>query len=204
LENSGDITVLLRQWGEEKGIDADQLFKLIYPRLRAMAGALMRRERPDTLLQPTSVVNELFLKLVQQRKLEFENRQHFYSFAARLMRRILVDYARGEDRHKRDGGQEVPLEDHLAWFEYDPARMVDLDEALADLEALDPRKCRMVELRFLLGFTVEETADLMSVSTSSVDRDVFFARSWLRDRLTPVAEVKGRKDAPTGVNLIQQ
>ena len=197
MENSGDITVLLRDWGGEHGIDANQLFVLIYPRLRAMAGALMRRERPDSLLQPTGVVNELFLKLVRQRKLDFESRQHFYSFAARLMRRILVDYARAENRQKRDGGEMVPLEDHLAWFEYDPARMVDLDEALAELEQLDARKCRMVELRFLLGFTVAETADLMGVSTSSVDRDLFFSRIWLRDRLSPGSEVKGSDDAPT-------
>ena len=182
MAHSDGITALLREWGGGKQLDADHLFELLYPQLRQIAGALMQRESPRNLLQPTGVVNELFLKLVRQRKLDFESRQHFYSFAARLMRRILVDYARTEKSQKRDGGQPVPLEDHLAWFELDPVAAIDMDRVLSELETLDPRKCRMVELRFLLGFTVEETADLMAVSASSVDRDLRFARTWLKNR----------------------
>ncbi len=182
MEYSDEITALLREWGGGKQLDADHLFELLYPQLRHIAGALMQRESPRNLLQPTGVVNELFLKLVRQRKLDFENRQHFYSFAARLMRRILVDYARTENSQKRDGGQPVALEDHVAWFELDPVAAIDMDRVLNELETLDPRKCRMVELRFLLGFTVEETADLMVLSASSVDRDLRFARTWLKNR----------------------
>ena len=129
------------------------------------------------------MVNELFLKLVRQRKLDFENRQHFYSFAARLMRRILVDYARNEKSLKRDAGVVISVEDHMAWTELNPATAIDLDRVLGELEQLDPRKCRIVELRFMLGFTVEETADLLSVSASSVDRDLRFARTWLQNRI---------------------
>ncbi len=183
MENADEITALLREFGGGKDLDADHLFAVLYPQLRQIAGALMQRESSKNLLQPTSVVNELFLKLVRQRKLDFENRQHFYNFAARLMRRILVDYARMEKSLKRDGGVPLPLEDHLAWSTLDPVTAIDLDRVLNELEALDARKCRIVELRFMLEFTVEETADLMGVSTSSVDRDLRFARTWLKNRM---------------------
>lgn len=182
---SGEITQMLRDWGSGKPVDSDYLFKLVYPQLRSLAASLMQTERRGHLLQPTGVVNELFLKLVKQRKLEFTNRQHFYSFAARLMRRILVDFARGQGRIKRDGGHLIPLTDDLLWADASPETILDVDNALSALEALDPRKCRMVEMRFILGFTAEETADLMGLSKASVDRDLRFARSWLQNRLAP-------------------
>ena len=105
------------------------------------------------LLQPTGVVNELFLKLIRQRSLRFEDREHFYSLSARLMRRVLLDGARNRLRQKRDGGIAVPLDEKLAWIGTRDVEHVALDRALDDLEALDPRKCRMVELRFFLGFS---------------------------------------------------
>ena len=181
--SSSEVTALLREWGGGKQMNADQLFELLYPQLRQIAGALMQRESSKSLLQPTSVVNELFLKLTRQRKLDFENRQHFYNFAARLMRRILVDYARTQKSQKRDGGVSVALEDYAGWPGLHPAMAIDLDRVLEELEQLDARKCRMVELRFMLGFTVAETADLMGLSTSSVDRDLRFARTWLKNRI---------------------
>ena len=186
LEKTEEITALLREWGGGRSLDGDQLFELLYPELRQIAGALMQREAPMHVLQPTGVVNELFLKLVRQHKLDFENRQHFYSFAARLMRRILVDYARAQKSQKRDAGGILPLRDDAAWFELNPTTAIDLDRVLKELEQLDARKCRMVELRFMLGFTIEETADLIGVSTSSVDRDLRFARTWLRNRLEQI------------------
>ncbi len=186
---SGEITQMLRDWGEGKPVDSNYLFKLVYPQLRTLAASLMQTERRGHLLQPTGVVNELFLKLVQQRKLDFANRQHFYSFAARLMRRVLVDFARGQNRVKRDGGQAVPLTDDLLWADASPEGILDIDNALSALEALDERKCRMVEMRFVLGFTAEETADLMGLSKASVDRDLRFARSWLQNRLAPTANL---------------
>lgn len=180
---SGEITVLLREWSDGSRKPTEQLFELAYPQLRTIASALFYGERPESVLQPTCVVNELFLKLVRQRKLEFQDRQHFYSFSARLMRRILVDYARSELRQKRDGGICVPLTEGIAWSDGTSEEVLDLDRALEELERLDARKCRMLELRFLVGFTAEETADLMGVSKASVDRDLRFARGWLQERL---------------------
>ncbi len=181
--DTGEVTALLREWSRNKPLSSEQLFDLVYPQLRSIAGALFYGERPENLLQPTCVVHELFLKLIRQRKLDFEDRQHFYSFSARLMRRILVDYARSEKRQKRDGGIPVPLTDAIAWVSSSEAEMLDLDLALEALERLDPRKCRMVELRFLVGLTAEETAELMGLSKASVDRDLRFARGWLQAKL---------------------
>lgn len=179
----GEITVLLREWGSGKPGATEHLFELVYPQLRNIAGALFRGERPENLLQPTCVVNELFLKLVRQRSLRFEDREHFYSLSARIMRRVLVDHARSEHRQKRDGGVSVPLLEGMAWVDAKEAELMDLDRVLEELEQLDQRKCRMVELRFFMGFTVEETAELLSISTASVDRDLRFVRGWMYDRL---------------------
>jgi RNA polymerase sigma factor (TIGR02999 family) len=178
-----EITLLLHEWTEGKPAASEALFELVYPHLRKIAGALFRGERPENLLQPTSVVNELFLKLIRQRSLRFEDREHFYSLSARLMRRILIDHARSEHRQKRDGGVSVPLYDGLLLTENNPNDAIDLDRALEELEQIDPRKCRMLELRFFLGFTAGETAELLHISKASVDRDLRFVRGWLNDRL---------------------
>ena len=183
MADAGEITVLLRDWRAGDPAAIEHLFELVYPQLRQIAGALFRGERPENLLQPTSVVNELFLKLIRQRSLRFEDREHFYSLSARLMRRVLVDHARSEGRQKRDGGVPVPLHPDMAWINARPAEMVDLDRVLEELEQLDPRKCRMVELRFFLGFTAEETAELLNTSKATVDRELRFVRGWLGDRL---------------------
>jgi RNA polymerase sigma factor (TIGR02999 family) len=183
MPEAGEITMLLRDWKAGDPAAIEHLFELVYPQLRQIAGALFRGERPENLLQPTSVVNELFLKLVRQRSLRFEDREHFYSLSARLMRRVLVDHARSEGRQKRDGGFAVPLHPDLAWVEARPAEMIDLDRVLAELEELDARKCKMVEMRFFLGFTAEETAELMNTSKATVDRELRFVRGWLNDRL---------------------
>lgn len=183
MTQPGEITVLLREWNEGKPAAIDQLFELVYPQLRQIAGALFRNERPENLLQPTSVVNELFLRLIRQRSLRFEDREHFYSLSARLMRRVLVDHARSEGRQKRDGGFQIPLHEELAWVDAKRAEVMDLDRVLEELETLDVRKCRMVELRFFLGFTAEETAELLNTSKASVDRELRFVRGWLYDRL---------------------
>jgi RNA polymerase sigma factor (TIGR02999 family) len=183
LTQPGQITVLLHEWSEGKPEAMDHLFELVYPQLRKIAGALFRGERPENLMQPTSVVNELFLKLIRQRSIRFEDRAHFYNLSARLMRRILVDHARSEGRQKRDGGVSVPLLEGMAWVNAKSAEVMDLDRVLDELEGIDQRKCRMVELRFFLGFTAEETAELLSISKASVDRELKFVRGWLYDRL---------------------
>lgn len=183
MDQPGQVTELLQGWQEGKPQALDRLFEVVYPELRRISAALFRGERPENILQPTIVVNELFLKLVRQRSLRFEDREHFYSLAARLMRRILLDHARSEGRQKRNGGTPVPLDEKLAWIDATPEELVDLDNALGQLETLDPRKCRMVELRFFLGFTAEETAELLNTSKATVDRDLKFARGWLYERL---------------------
>jgi RNA polymerase sigma factor (TIGR02999 family) len=183
---SGEVTQLLRAWSAGRPDSLDPLFKLVYPRLRQIARALFRREGPESMLQPTGVVNELFLKLVRNHSLKFDNREHFFSLAASLMRRILVDQARSEHRSKRDGGLRVPLHDEMEWVSGLPsADLLDIDRALEDLEQLDPRKSRIVELRFFLGSTAEETADLLQMSKATIDRELRFARSWLYERLQP-------------------
>jgi len=183
MPEAGEITVLLRDWKAGDPVAVDHLFELVYPQLRQIAGILFRGERPENLLQPTSVVNELYLKLIRQRSLRFEDREHFYSLSARLMRRVLVDHARSQGRQKRDFGIPVPLDADLAWVDARPAEMIDLDRVLEELEQLDARKCRMVELRFFLGFTAEETAELLNTSKATVDRELRFVRGWLYERL---------------------
>lgn len=185
-DESGEITVLLHEWSDGKPEALERLSGLVYPQLRKIAGALFRGERPENLLQPTSVVNELFLKLLRQRSLRFEDREHFYSLSAKLMRRVLIDDARSRARVKRDGGTAIPLEEGLAWIDARSVEAIDVDRVLNELEAIDPRKCRMVELRFFLGFTAEETAELLSTSKATVDRELRFVRAWLRERLDAV------------------
>jgi RNA polymerase sigma factor (TIGR02999 family) len=184
-EHAGDVTVLLRDWTAGKPGALDELFDLVYPQLRRIAGALFRGERQENMLQPTGVVNELFLKLIRQRSLRFEDREHFYSLSARLMRRVLLDQVRHQSRKKRDGDLNIPLTEELAWIGSKPIEAIDLDRALAELETMDPRKCRMVELRFFLGFTADETAELLSLSKATVDRELRFVRGWLHERLAP-------------------
>jgi RNA polymerase sigma factor (TIGR02999 family) len=183
LSHAGEVTELLREWREGRPDAIDRLFDAVYPQLRQIAGALFRGERPENILQPTSVVNELFLKLIRQRSLRFEDREHFYSLSARLMRRVLLDHAREQGRQKRDGGISVPMDEKLAWIGAKPVEMMDLDRVLSELDELDARKCRMVELRFFLGFTAEETAELLNISKATVDRELKFARGWLYERL---------------------
>jgi RNA polymerase sigma factor (TIGR02999 family) len=179
----GEVTGLLRKWEEDKPDALDRLFEVVYPELRRISGALFSGEANSSLLQPTSVVNELFLKLVRQRSVRFEDRNHFYSLCARLMRRVLVDQARIGKRVKRDGGVSVPFEEGLSWVEGSPEQTLDIDRALDELEVLDPRKCRMVEFRLYLGFTAAETAELLATSKATVDRELRFARAWLHERL---------------------
>lgn len=182
-DQSGDVTVLLHEWTAGEPAALDRLFEIVYPHLRHIAGALFRGERPESMLQPTSVVNELFLKLVRHRSLRFEDREHFYSLSARLMRRLMIDQAREQRTQKRDGGIAVPLEDKLAWVDARNVEWMDVDNVLEELGSLDARKLRMVELRFFLGFTSDEIAELLSVSKATVDRELKFVRGWMHERL---------------------
>jgi RNA polymerase sigma factor (TIGR02999 family) len=188
LDEPGDITVLLRQWTNGDSCNLDPLFELVYPQLKQIANSLFRNERPGSVLQPTVLVNELYLKLLGQHSLRVEDRRHFFSLAARLMRRVLVDQARSEGRQKRSGGGvPVALHEDLTCFAIGPTdaspELLDLDRVLNELEAIDLRKCRMLEVRCFLGFTAHETAEVFGTSKATVDRDLRFVRSWLYDLL---------------------
>lgn len=175
--------MLLRQWEAGHQEALAPLLERIYPRLKEVAGALCRGERSGSLMQATGLVNEFYVRLLEQRELRFENRNHFLSLAARLMRWILVDQARRERAAKRGAGVTMRLHEELAWVEAGGEQMVDLNRALDELEGLDARKCRLVELRYMLGLTAEEAAEVSGVSKATVDRELRFVRSWLYARL---------------------
>lgn len=183
MEEPGDITVLLRQWTGGDAGTLEPLFQLVYPQLKQIAHSIFRGERPGNLLQPTVLVNELYIKLLGQNRLCIEDRQHFFSLAARMMRRVLVDQARSDGRQKRSGNAQFPLHEDLPFVDATSVEMLDLDRALDQLEQIDLRKCRILEVRYFLGFGAQETAELFGTSKATVDRDLRFVRSWLYARL---------------------
>jgi len=153
---------------------------LVYPHLRQVAAAYVRRERNPGVLQATALVHEVYLRLIGQKKAEWADRAHFYTFAAKVMRMILTDHARSTDAQKRGGGAEhVPLNDQIPWIKIGSESMMELNRALDKLEAIDPQKVQLVELRYFLGCTAEETAEVMQVSKATVDREARFVKSWL-------------------------
>ena len=185
MASSGQVTALLRAWHEGDSAALDGLIGLVYPVLHGLAAGLMRGERPNHTLQPTALVNEAFLRLVKARQMDWHDRVHFLAIASRLMRQALVDHARSRAYQKRgQGAAMVPLE--LA----NPAAPVTLDDVLAvnlaleGLEARDPRKAQVVELRFFGGLTVEETAGVLGISEESVNRDWRIAKAWLLQHIT--------------------
>ena len=176
----GEITLLLVKWKQGDPGAFDRLMPLVYPHLRRIASAYIEKEREPGVLQATALVHEVYLRLIGQRKAEWADRAHFYTFAAKVMRSILTDHARGKVARKRGGGAEhVPLNDQIPWVDIGGESMIDLNRALHDLEAVDPRKAHLVELRYFLGCSAEEAAEIMHVSKATVDRELKFARSWL-------------------------
>jgi len=176
----GEITVLLLKWKQGEPAAFDRLMPLVYQHLRQVAGAYIRRERNPGVLQATALVHEVYLRLIGQNKAEWADREHFYTFAAKVMRRVLMDHARSNDAQKRGGGAEhVPLNDQIPWIKIGGESMIELNRALDKLEAIDPQKVQLVELRYFLGCTAEETAEVMQVSKATVDREAKFVRSWL-------------------------
>ena len=186
--SSPEITRLLKQWSGGSQEALDQLIPLVHDELRSIASRHLAREwRPDRL-QTTAVVNEAYLKLVDQRDADWQNRGHFFAIASKLMRRILVDHARHELRDKRGAGAVHVTLDNAADLSADsPVDRVDmlmLDEALRRLEALDATQAKIVELRFFGGLTVEETAAALGTSPATVKREWAIAKSWLHRALT--------------------
>ena len=179
-----DVTQLLQQWSSGQEQALDRLLPQIHDELRKLAASYLRRERPDHTLQPTALVNEAFLKLVDQRTAKWQNRAHFFGIAAQAMRRILVDHARSHAADKRGGAfRKVPLDDVNVIGPAVDVDLLALDEALTRLAILDPQQSRVVELRFFGGLTLEETAEVMRLSPATVGREWRMAKAWLSAEL---------------------
>lgn len=193
---SANVTLLLRAAASGDRRDLDALMGAIYDDLRRLAVAHMRAERDDHTLQPTALVHEAYLKLVDQRTTDWKDRAHFFAVASRIIRRLLVDHARERLALKRGGGGErIPLEAAEPATEVPGVDLVALDEAVEELASIDERQARIVELRFFGGLTIEEIADLLEMGRRSVDREWQAARAWLFLRLS---EEGGAGGAPGG------
>ena len=179
--------------GDGVRADAGELFPLVYAELRRIAAREMRRERPGRTLQTTALVHEAYLRLLKDTSLSFENRAHFLGIAARAMREILIEHARGRAARKRGGGAvRLTLDDLAAPVAAPSVDVLALDEALERLARFDERHARVVELRYFGGLSVEETAAAMGLSPATVKRAWTLARAWL------FRELKGEADAPAG------
>ena len=184
----GEVTILLRRWRDGDNDARQELMPHVYPHLRDVAASYLRRESVEHTLQPTALVHELYLRLLQQRKAEWNDRAHFYTFtfAAKMMRLILADHARATNAEKRGGdAANVPLNDEIPWVNLNSEDIIDVNRALDEMEAIDPRKVRLVELRYFLGCTVGECAELTGISIATAERDLALIKSWLYLRLRP-------------------
>jgi RNA polymerase sigma factor (TIGR02999 family) len=180
MPENGEVTLLLRELGTGNKEAMNRLLPLVYDELRRLAGSYFRRERSEHTLQPTALVHEAYLRLVDQRQ-PMESRGHFLALAATQMRRVLLDYARQHIAERRGGGAErVLLEDTVAIVGHRPLEVVALDAALSKLAALDAEQGRMVELRFFAGLSVEQTAAVMGISSATVKRSWSSARAFLK------------------------
>ncbi len=183
---SRQITETLRAWSDGKQEALETLFPLVYDELHRQAARFLRRERIGHTLQTTALINEAYLKLIDQQNVNWQNRAHFFGIAAQAMRRILVDYAKSRHREKRGGANEnLPLE--AVSLAVSGARGIDLealDEALTRLALLDNRQARIVELRYFSGLSIEETAEVLHISTATVKSDWRSAKAWLYREIT--------------------
>jgi RNA polymerase sigma factor (TIGR02999 family) len=180
-----EVTLLLRAWGEGNKEALDRLAPLVYRELHGIAGRLMAGERAGHTLQTTALVNEAYLRMVDTQQARWQDRAHFFALCARAMRRILVDHARSRGSAKRGGGQAcLELEEGLAAGQSPDRNLLELDDALIRLAALDARKSQVVEMRFFGGLSVRETAEALKVSTKTVQRDWDLARGWLYRELS--------------------
>ena len=187
-ETTDEITQQLIAWSTGDTAALEKLIPAVYQELRRMADRYLRGESPGHSLQPTALVHEAYLRLIDQTKVEWQNRAHFFGVAAQMMRRILIDHAKAKHRAKRGGtGTRVTLEEGAAFTQERAAELVALDDALKILSEIDERKSRIVELRYFGGLTVEETAQVVGVSDKTVMRDWNLAKAWLYQQLTNVS-----------------
>jgi len=180
-----EVSGLLHAWGQGDSQAREKLMPLVYDELRRRAAAYLRRERMEHTLQPTALVNEAYLRLVGQQRVVWQNRAHFYGVAAQMMRRILVDHARGHGRGKRPGGAvRVALDEHVGSADPPDCELLLLDQALTELASIDPQQARIVELRYFGGLSETEVANVLTVSRSTVTREWVIAKGWLYRRIT--------------------
>jgi RNA polymerase sigma-70 factor (ECF subfamily) len=181
----GQITELLRRWNSGDQFAGDELVPLVEQELRLIARRKLGRESPGHLLQTTALVNELYLRVIDQRSLNWQNRAHFFAIAAQIMRRVLVDYARARTRKKRgEGAMHVSLSEAAGTSREVSAEVLSLSEALDRLSKIDPLKVQIVELRYFGGLSVEETAEVLKLSGITIIRHSNLARAWLQRELT--------------------
>jgi RNA polymerase sigma factor (TIGR02999 family) len=179
VAGSGDITVLLQGWRDGDESARARLTEAVYDELRRVAQRHMRRERPDHSLTPTALVHEAYLKLIDQRRVDWRNRAQFFAIAARVMRRVLVDHARARATAKRAAGLSIALDDVEVSTAPLDVDVLAIDAALDALAAVDDRQSQLVEMRYFAGLTVEETATALGVAPITVKRDWALARAWL-------------------------
>ncbi|HSG39183.1 MAG TPA: sigma-70 family RNA polymerase sigma factor [Thermoanaerobaculia bacterium] len=179
----GEITQLLLEWSQGDSSTLEKLIPLVVDDLREIAGRLLRRESEIHTLQPTALVHEVYLRLFDQRNIQWQNSEQFFGVAALMMRRILVDYAKGRQSAKRGGGvAHLPLDNTIAEMQPD-FDMVRLDQALNQLAEIDPRQSRIVEMRFFMGLSHEEIAEVLQISVTTVKREWKAAKLWLYHEL---------------------
>jgi RNA polymerase sigma-70 factor (ECF subfamily) len=180
MSSDADITALLVDWNNGDKSAIERLLPLVERELHRLAHSYMRREDPDHTLQTTALINETYLRLIDQRKVQWQNRAHFFGIAAQIMRRILLNYARDQNRMKRGGRTiHVSLSEAMVMPAEKDRELIALNDALTRLEAIDERKSKVVELRYFGGLTVPEVAEVLKVSEITVMRDWAFAKAWL-------------------------
>ena len=185
MQSPEGITRLLIDWGKGDQASLEKLMPLVYSELRRLAGNYLRRERAEHTLQPTALVNEAYLKLVDQRNAKWQNRAHFFGISAQLMRRILVDHARQHQAVKRGGSaqQRISITSAERLAKQPEVDLLALNEALDELAKMDPQQSRIVELKFFGGLSIEEIAEVLGIGHATVERDWKMARAWLRRQL---------------------
>jgi RNA polymerase sigma factor (TIGR02999 family) len=180
-----DVTQLLIAWSNGDQAAREGLMTIVYDELHRLARRYMRNESPGHTLQTSALVNEAFIRLVDQKNVHWQNRSHFFGIAAQMMRRILVDYARSRNYAKRGGGaRQLSLDEGLIVSDERSAEVVAVHEALEELAKIDQRKTQIVELKFFGGLSIEETAKVLAVSPGTVARDWTMAKAWLRREIT--------------------
>ncbi|HVE55369.1 MAG TPA: sigma-70 family RNA polymerase sigma factor [Pyrinomonadaceae bacterium] len=185
-ENPHNVTQMLKDWSEGDAKVLDTLMPLVYEELRRQASRYLRKERVNHTLQTTALIHEAYIKLIDQKSVEWQNRSHFFAIASVAMRRILVDYARERHREKRGGvAENLPLDEALQISSDEkPVDLIALDEALNRLAKLDKRQAKVVELRYFSGLSIDETAEILGVSNATVRLDWNLAKAWLKQEIT--------------------